>query len=58
MALLQRRSIPGVSVTCADISAWAGCSKSTVWRIEKSDLKKAKRLCAEHGISFPIEFRE
>ena len=55
LALLQRRAVPGVPLTQEEIAAWAGCSKSTVWRIEKAALSKAKKALAERGFDFPIE---
>jgi predicted DNA-binding protein (UPF0251 family) len=58
MELLRRRSQPGVSLTHAEISACAGCSKSTIWRIEKSALRKAKRALAERGLIFSIDSLE
>ena len=58
LALLQRRAVPGVPLTQQEIAAWAGCSKSTIWRIERRAIAKAKRACAERGFSFPVECRE
>ncbi|MEI8312045.1 MAG: helix-turn-helix domain-containing protein, partial [Verrucomicrobiota bacterium] len=58
LALLQRRAVPGVPLTQEEIAAWAGCSKSTIWRIERRAIAKAKRALAERGFSFRIDSPE
>ena len=55
MELLRIRSRHGLSLTHEEIAAWAGCSKSTIWRIERRAIAKAKSALAERGFSFPID---
>jgi CRP-like cAMP-binding protein len=47
MALLRRRNISGIILSHEDIAAWCGCSKSTVFRIERQALKKARKILSD-----------
>jgi len=42
LALLSRRTFVGEPLSLADIAAWCGCSKTTIYKIEQAALKKIR----------------
>lgn len=48
LALLSVLRIPGVPLALTDIAAWCECSKSRIYQIEKTALRKVRaRLVAK-----------